>query len=407
MRIAVYLPERSASAAGGFTFQDDIVAALRRVATSGEHSYVLVSPAPPAGWAEFDRQVFSFVRGPSDRRIKLRRSLTTFWPSLELLQRGLGLPTALDRRLKGLGVDFVWFATPYCCETELPYIFTIWDLQHRLQPWFPEVSQRGRWEFREHWYLRAVQRASLVIVPNSAGRQEVERFYGLLPERVIELAHPTPSFALRAATESPPMDVAVKFGLAPDYFFYPAQFWPHKNHVLLLRALAQLKRDRDLRPQLVLVGPDRGNLDHVRQQARALGVEDQVHFLGFVERSDLVNLYRQARGMVYPSYFGPENLPPLEAFAFGCPVIAARVSGAEQQLGAAARLVDPTDPAEMAAAMFELLRDDALRDGFIERGRERARRWKADDYVRELLRDMRRLEAARACWGGEFPPRKP
>ena len=135
----------------------------------------------------------------------------------------------------------------------------------------------------------------------------------------------------------------------------------NKIVALLLQALAQLKRDAGLRPELVLVGPDRGNLDYVLAQARALGVHDQVRSLGFVERTDLVNLYRQARAMVYPSYFGPENLPPLEAFAFGCPVIAARVSGAEQQLGEAARLVDPANPAEMAGAMGDLLRDEAGR----------------------------------------------
>jgi len=407
MRIAVYLPELSASAAGGFTFQDDIVSALRRVAGSGEHTYILVSSAPPAGWAQFDPAVFSFVRGPRDWRIKLRRTVGMFWPTLEPMLRGLGMTTALDRTLAGRHVEVVCFPTPYCCETELPYVFTIWDLQHRLQPWFPEVSQRGRWYFREHWYKSAVQRASLVIVPNSAGRREVELFYGLTPERVIELAHPTPSFALTAAETASTVDVVAKFGLAAEYFFYPAQFWPHKNHVMLLQALAQLKRDTQLRPQLVLVGPDRGNLEFVLRQASALGVDEQVRSLGFVERTDLVNLYRQARGMVYPSYFGPENLPPLEAFAFGCPVIAARVSGAEQQLGDAARLVDPANPAEMASAMAELLSDQVVRAGLIERGRRRARQWTAEDYVRGMLHEMRRLEAARICWDSKFTPRKP
>ena len=405
MRIAVHLPELSAAAAGGFTFQDDLVAALRDMEGTHGHSFVLISANAPADWSSFDRSVFSFAKGPSERRVRLRRACSALWPGADLLQRGLGIATALDARLRGLDVDLVWFATPYHCETDLPYIFTMWDLQHRLQPWFPEVSTRGRWEYREHWYSRAIQRASLIITPNSAGEAELQRAYGLPVERIVKLAHPTPAFALAAADTSRANDVSAKFGLTVPFLFYPAQFWPHKNHTILLQALATLKSERGLTPQLVLAGPDRGNLAYVRDRAQALGVGDQLRFVGFVEREDLIALYRSAAALVYVSYFGPENLPPLEAFALGCPVIAARVSGAEQQLGAAARLVDPTDASEIANAIEAIIVDASLRAELVERGRQRARGWTAQDYVRGLLREVQRFDAIRNCWprGGRRP----
>jgi glycosyltransferase involved in cell wall biosynthesis len=397
MRIAVYLPQLSASAAGGFTFQDDLINALRDVATQHRHSFVLVSRTPPAGWESFDRAKFSFVRGPGDRRVAARRVFSALWPGADLMLRGMGFATALDARLRRHAVDLVWFATPYCCDTDLPNVFTIWDLQHRVQPWFPEVSRRGRWDYREHWYSRAVQRSSLVITPNSAGRREVETFYGVLPDRVLELAHSTPNFALAASGQAAGSAVAPKFGLRQPFLFYPAQFWPHKNHVVLLRALALLKQ-AGLEPQLALVGPDRGNLAYVRECAREFNVESQVKFLGFVDRTELIALYREAVAMVYPSYFGPENLPPLEAFAFGCPVIAARVSGAEQQIGDAARLVDPADAAAYAGAIGEVMKDPELRADMIRRGHKRARQWTAVDYVNRLLHELERLGAARESW---------
>src|SRR5690349_18831722 len=156
MRIAVYLPALAATAAGGFTFQDDLVEALREVAPEQGHTFLIVSARRPENWDAFDPRFFSFERSPAEWRIKLRRFLTALLPGLDVAHRGSGLSTALDRRLRRHRIDCIWFATPYWAETELPYVFTIWDLQHRVQPWFPEVSRRGRWEFREQWFARGV-----------------------------------------------------------------------------------------------------------------------------------------------------------------------------------------------------------------------------------------------------------
>lgn len=398
MRVAVYLGQLSAAAAGGFTFQDDIVTALRSSADARRHSFVLVSANRPTDWRDFDASVFSFVPGPNESFVRFARACAVSLPGGEFVLRRIGVKTALDRRLRAFGVDFIWFVTPYYAATDLPYVYTVWDLQHRIQPWFPEVSARGRWEYREFWYSRAVQRASLVITPNRAGQHELQSFYGLPGERILRLAHPTPAFALAAAESGSSVDVCGKFGLQKGFLLYPAQFWPHKNHVLLLKALQVLKRDNAFAPQLVLVGPDQGNLAYVEAQAAALGVRDQVRILGFVERGDLIGLYRNAAALVYVSFFGPENLPPLEAFALGCPVIATRVSGAEEQLGDAACLVDATNPQELAQAIAAVIQDPALRQRLSSRGRERAISWTAVDYVREVLAQLHRLDAVRDCW---------
>src|SRR6202795_4272080 len=97
-------------------------------------------------------------------------------------------------------------------------------------------------------------------------------------------------------------------------------------------------------PQLVFTGSDKplfnyakqGNQSFVQERAHDLSLPDQVIFAGFVSREDLIGLYQQALALVYPSFFGPENLPPLEAFALGCPVIVARISGSREQFADAA-----------------------------------------------------------------------
>ena len=114
---------------------------------------------------------------------------------------------------------------------------------------------------------------------------------------------------------------------------------------------------------------------------KELGLDEQVHFLGFVNQEDLPALYKQAFALTYLTLFGPENLPPLEAFALGCPVVASNVSGAEEQLGDAAMLVDPTSPEQVANAIRLLHDDNEMRQTLIARGLRRAGKWTVDDFV--------------------------
>jgi glycosyltransferase involved in cell wall biosynthesis len=148
---------------------------------------------------------------------------------------------------------------------------------------------------------------------------------------------------------------------------------------------------------LALVGSDKGYLDHVRGIARDLGVLERTRFLGFVETTELATLYGGAHALVYLSFFGPENLPPLEAFALGCPVVQADVPGAREQLGDAALFVSPTD-ATAAADAVRRLEDPALRARLIEAGRERAGAYSADAYVRGVLDFLDEFEPVRSCW---------
>ena len=182
------------------------------------------------------------------------------------------------------------------------------------------------------------------------------------------------------------------------YLLYPAQFWPHKNHVTAVRALSAMTLF-DNAPELVCVGADKGTKDHVMKLAARMGVADRVHTLGFVDRDTLVGLYRNAEALLYPSLFGPDNLPPLEAMALGCPVIAARVSGAQEQLGDAAILVDPLDATGFATAVRTLRNDPVRRDTMIARGRARAEGWTAAQYASAVFALIdTQIAPVRALW---------
>ena len=116
----------------------------------------------------------------------------------------------------------------------------------------------------------------------------------------------------------------------------------------------------------------------------------------------MVGLYRNAFALTYLTFFGPENLPPLEAFALGCPVIASDVAGAQEQLGECALLVDPKSPEEIASAIKSLRDDPDLRKTLVDCGFSRASRFTGRDYVRGVFRILDEFEPIRRCWG-RFP----
>jgi glycosyltransferase involved in cell wall biosynthesis len=189
-----------------------------------------------------------------------------------------------------------------------------------------------------------------------------------------------------------------KYNLPSTYFFYPAQFWPHKNHFALLKALKILDEKYHIDVALVLTGSDKGNAGYVASLIKELGLRNKVHILGFIPQVDLACLYQFALALVFPSYFGPDNLPPLEAFALGCPVIASDVPGASEQLGEAALLVKPNDINHIALAMKRVYEDADLRHELAQKGLARGKAWTTDDYVSRMLLLLDDFEPVRNCW---------
>jgi glycosyltransferase involved in cell wall biosynthesis len=393
VKVAVIVTEVGRGIGGRFTFQEMLLNAVERARPSTSHEFVTYA----AGWNRY-------AEGPLGWKA---RRLATVGVTLALravhdLQdaaigsRLLHVRTPLERRLARDSVDLVWFPT-YVEDVGLPFVCQVFDLEHRLKPWFPEVSRDGEWEHRERHYDRFLRKATRVIVPGETGREQVSRLFGVLPEHCLALKHPTPDFALEAAARDPePVQAVRRLGVEPPYLLYPAQFWAHKNHAAALDLLTEL-RARGEEPTLVLVGSDKGQLAHVRRQVAERGLGGAVRILGYVEEEGLVALYQHAQALIYPSRFGPENLPPLEAVALGCPVVAADVPGAKEQIGDAGLVVDVDDPKAFADAVQKAGRPKE-RARLVAAGRERARSWTADDYLAGLIAFLDEFERERRLW---------
>lgn len=305
----------------------------------------------------------------------------------------------LDAAVVGGRVDIVWFLTPTTEPVSVPFITTVWDLEHRNHPYFPEVSVSGwTWEERESFYRSTLRRASVVLTGTEECRRQIVQFYQVPERRIAVVPFPVPSLQIEdfpAASD--------EIGEPPEpYVYYPAHFWPHKNHVAILYALKLLEAE-GVNIGAVFTGIDVGNLAHVRKTGDELGINDRVRYVGFVDPRSVVNLYRGALALVYPSFFGPDNLPPLEAFTLECPVIAADVPGAAETLGDAAILVDPGNEHGIADAVRRVSTDETLRSNLIARGSERIRERTGAAYASAVASELDRFGSILRCWSRDEP----
>ena len=343
--------DQAVEVGGGFQQPLSDLIWLRQWAQSVGHEILVFSPHPRSVslLAELGIEAELLKFGFLDHVVLFLKYLGSF----DLVQIFLRFLSPFEKRLLRRGVNIVYFATPskwHLLLYRLPFIITVFDGCHRDVPEFEEVRVFGEFERREVLYRSAVTKAVLVIANDEGLIDSLCRRYAMERDRAVCIPFSPSSYVGRPEAQDAvgDADILKKYNLQPGYLFYPAGFWPHKNHATLLAALVLL-RERNQPHRLVLCGSDYGHRGRIEQLVVQHSLGQQVFILGFVDSTELGALYRSASALVMPSYFGPTNLPPLEAWAVGTPVIYPEAFKA--QVGDAAVLFDYDSPDSLADAI--------------------------------------------------------
>ncbi|HEX9045373.1 MAG TPA: glycosyltransferase family 1 protein [Candidatus Limnocylindrales bacterium] len=297
-------------------------------------------------------------------------------------------PPPSDGTIEAAGADLMHFTFQNGFLTAVPSIYHPHDLQHLHLPAYFDSEERRR---REVWYRALCAQAAMVAVTSSATRADVVEHYALPPDKVqvVPLAPVIGAYEPPGPAEA--RSLAARLGVPAAFALYPAQTWPHKNHLALLDALALLRREQDLIVPLVCTGAHNAFFPTIARRAAELGLTDQVVFLGFVSPRELRALYALARAVVVPSLFEAASAPLWEAFLAGVPAACSNVTSLPAQAGDAALVFDPHDVRGIADAVARLWRDEPLRTALVERGALRVRAFTWDRTARHFRAHYRRL----------------
>ncbi len=283
------------------------------------------------------------------------------------------LKSKFEKNLNKLGCNLVYFVTPSalaCSLQNLNYIYTLWDLSYKENVEFPEVRELGKNFIRDSIYRVALAKAFLVITTHSKLSDLVSTYFSVNPERIINVPLEVSPF-LELKEEHRVSEEILKFK-SEEYLFYPAQYWSHKNHIRILQALKFIKESTGSCPALVLSGDDKGNLRHLKAYVAKFELDESVTFFKFLDYFDFNFLYRNAQVIIMPTYFGPNNIVPLEAWKLKKPLIYSL--GLEIESNAGALLVNPDNYKDLSNAILKV-RDQQLRKKLISQGQKAIKRY--------------------------------
>lgn len=315
----------------------------------------------------------------------------------------LGHTTAFEHAFTKNEIDLIYFLSPNANAKKLRrlnYIVTVWDLCHRDDLEFPEVRWDGEFEAREFIYWSILPRSVAILVDSDLGKINIEKRYGIDRDRIFvmpfEASGPTRKNVFTLSEYA--IDIAFKYKLIHPYIFYPAQFWAHKNHVYLLDGVVLLEKLHGIKVCVIFCGSDKGNKLHIQKVVNDLGLYERVRFAGFVSDHELICLYKQSIALVMPTYFGPTNLPPLEAFELGVPVLYSDKPGLKDQVEGAALLMDLNNPSSLADHLKCLMMDQAINQKLIYSGYRKIEELNKFNHVSILKSIMENFLIRRRNW---------
>jgi glycosyltransferase involved in cell wall biosynthesis len=234
-----------------------------------------------------------------------------------------------------------------------PTVLTMHDIQHVHHP---EFFSWSRLLSRRITYGLSARHAGYFQANCNYIKEDLlAHFPWLAPEQVEVIQPGVPKESL--APNGTPDSLSDRYHIPERFLYFPAQLWPHKNHLTILKALKQIESKDGLKIPLVLTGAEYSGapriFDFIADQSM-----NYVHYLGKIPYEDVLALYRRAAFMITATLHESNCFPILEAAAAGTPVIASRIPPFEEfgevlQLN----LFNPLDTQELARLIVPLWKD--------------------------------------------------
>jgi len=248
----------------------------------------------------------------------------------------------------------------------------------------PELRAAPELHYVRSFCRRGVQFAKIIITDSCYSKQAIVDFFQIDPGRVVVIYPGFDEKVFRA--ESITGQAKNALPVPGPYLFFPAATWPHKNHLRLLEALALLRDRKGLKVDLLLTGFAMTSHTRVQDAVRRLRLETQVNWLGWITTEELVNVYRNAQALMFPSLHEGFGLPIVEAMACGCPVLCSNTTACGETAGNAALTFNPLYVEEIATQIDTIWSDDSIRKQLAVKGLERSQQFTCERMAEETLK---------------------
>jgi len=229
----------------------------------------------------------------------------------------------------------------------------------------------------------AIHKARHIIAVSAFTKKDILKQYHVAEKKI--------TVTYEAGLEHKPLAPATalarckKLGLGGNYFLYVGNAYPHKNVSMLVKAFAQWKTStsKQLRDRkLVLVGRDDYFYKKLSRLIAKKAIKDIV-ILHTVDDKTLTALYQNAEIFVFPSLCEGFGLPPLEALAYGTPVLSSRSACMPEILGDAVSYADMSSQHEIVKALNTMITNPAIYKQRAQYGKRYVKRYSWERMSRQ------------------------
>jgi glycosyltransferase involved in cell wall biosynthesis len=299
------------------------------------------------------------------------------WLNLKFQFKKISIEKILQTNL-----DLFWLPDPRPIHIDkCKLVTTFHDLSPELFSQFFSIKTRIWHQFLN--LPKLAQKSHKILTVSQATANDLQKFWQISTDK-IQVTHLGVSKKLKPATPTEIAQVRKKYTLPKKFILSLSTLEPRKNLGLLVRALAELKKETDCPHELIFVGNTNSKIFAKTKIPR----KNFVKFLGQIPEQEKSALISASSVLAFPSLYEGFGLPSLEALACGVPVLAAKIPACEEVAGSAAIFADPYNLDAWKIGLEKILTKKKVRQHLIKFGLKRAKNFTWKKCARETLKNF-------------------
>lgn len=219
-------------------------------------------------------------------------------------------------------IDFLIFNSPSYYvnySEEINYACSIWNTEIRTINNFKEFIG-DNFDYQDNLIKKIIDKAFRVLVFSNKNKEDLLKYYRCNQDKIITQSLipylPTIYNQKKNLINFQDLFLKLNFDTSKKWFFYPAQFWSHKNHKYVIDALKFLDEPEYNDINFVFTGNDKGNLNYIKMLISSNKIENRIKILSYLKDEEIIAIYKNCFAVVIPTYVGRSSLPLLESLFF-------------------------------------------------------------------------------------------
>lgn len=252
---------------------------------------------------------------------------------------------------------------------------------HDLSPlYFPDAYSLSFRTFYKFIFPLIFAKSDAIITVSTSERESLLHYYRRSAKKLFAVQNGgLPTSYIDEISDVEPSSSSVSH----PFVLYVGSLSRRKNFQGVLQAIAALKKETCT--DLVVVGTQ-GKVFNNRDFSLPNNITSKVDFKGQIDDlRKLIELYKAASCLVFPSFYESSGLPPVEAMACGCPVVVSSIPALIERCGDAALYCDPYNPSDIASKIQQLTSERGLRKSLRQKGFERVKQFTWQNCARETF----------------------